>query len=123
MKTQTEQNDKQSMVAANNSQTSCYQVYCQTRTGAYQVGFNTDSPVEAVEAFLTQRPAFEGGEIRLWNRREQRIAASVVWLPQRTAFGFHVNHRANIFHEAGLDGIAHEIRESEAIRQQMGISV
>lgn len=123
MKTQTEQTNNQSMLSANDGQTSCYQIYRQTRTGAYQVGFRTDSPVEAVEAFLTQQPVFEGGEVRLWNHREQRIAASVVWLPERTAFGFRVNHRANVFHEAGLDGIAHEIREREAIRHQMGISV
>jgi len=46
------------------------QIYRQTRTGAYTAEFKTASAAEAVEAFLDHSPAFEGGELRIWNHRE-----------------------------------------------------
>ena len=42
-----------------------YQIYRQTRGGTYTIEFKTNSAIEAVEAFLTQSPAFEGGELRI----------------------------------------------------------
>ena len=52
-----------------------FQVYRQTRVGIYTLCFQTDSDAEAVEAFMRQAPAFEGGEIRLLDRNEQRMIA------------------------------------------------
>ena len=52
-----------------------FQIYQQTREGIYAAAFKTDSAVEAVGAFLRQSPAFEGGEVRLWDNREQHLSA------------------------------------------------
>ena len=65
-----------------------FQIYRQTHTGAYTSQFKTDSADEAVEAFLNRSPAFEGGELRIWNHREQRVSASVEWNTEKTDFGF-----------------------------------
>ena len=48
-----------------------YQVYHQNRSGVFTPGFKSDSAGEVVEAFLKQAPAYEGGELRLWNHRAQ----------------------------------------------------
>ncbi len=56
-----------------------YQIHRQNRTGLFLPGFRTDSAPEAVEAFLNQAPAFEGGGVRLLDHRDQRMVASVEW--------------------------------------------
>ena len=76
-----------------------FQIYRQTHTGTYTVSFKTDSASEAVESFLNQSPAFEGGELRIWNHREQRVSASVEWNIEKTDFGFPVFNRTNVFHD------------------------
>src|SRR4051812_7353170 len=76
-----------------------YQIYRQTHSGSYTVPFKTDSAVEAVECFLNQPPAFEGGELRIWNHREQRVSAFVTWSTERTEFGFSVFNRINVFED------------------------
>lgn len=42
-----------------------YQIYRQTSPGSYTVEFKTNSAAVAVEAFLNQSPAFEGGKLHL----------------------------------------------------------
>lgn len=100
-----------------------FQIYRQTRAGTYMFEFKTDSAVEAVEAFLNQSPAFEGGELRIWNRREQTVSASVEWNLEKTDFGFPVFNRTNVFHDRLLGVIARQIQMREEIREEIQNSV
>lgn len=113
-------NDSKHVLSPANVETSAvarYQIYRQARTGAYQAEFKTDSAAEVVEAFLHQAPAFDGGEIRIWNHREQRVSAAVVWRTEKTDFGFPVHHRTNEFHDRLLGVIARQLQEREALRE------
>ena len=65
-----------------------YQIHRQNRTGLFLPGFRTDSAPEAVEAFLNQAPAFDGGGVRLLDHREQRMVASVEWSTVKTDSAF-----------------------------------
>jgi hypothetical protein len=85
-----------------------YQLYRQERSGLFSAQFETNNAAKAVEAFLAQNPAFEHGCLRLWNHREQRICASIVWLGDETEFGFTVYRRVNRFHDDLLAAIAHQ---------------
>jgi hypothetical protein len=96
-----------------------FQIYHQTRTGAYTADFKTDSAAEAVEAFLSHSPAFEGGDIRIWNHREQRVSASVKWSVEKTDFGFPVFNRTNVFHDRLLGVIARQMQMREEIREEI----
>lgn len=100
-----------------------YQIYRQTRTGTYTVEFKTDSAAEVVEAFLNQSPAFEGGELRIWNQREQRVSASVQWGMEKTDFGFPVFNRTNIFYDRLLGLIARQMQVRKEIREEIQQSV
>ena len=100
-----------------------FQIYRQTRTGAYIAEFKTDSAAEAVEAFLNHSPAFEGGELRIWNHREQHVSASVEWSTEKTDFGFPVFNRTNVFHDRLLGVIARQIQMREEIREEIQHSV
>jgi hypothetical protein len=42
-----------------------YQIYRQGQAGNYHPEFGTDSAAEAVEAFLSEKPAFERGAVHL----------------------------------------------------------
>jgi len=96
-----------------------FQIYRQTRTGAYTTEFRTDSAAEAVEAFLNHSPAFEGGELRIWNHREQHVSASVEWSTEKTDFGFPVFNRTNVFHDRLLGVIARQVQMREEIREEI----
>jgi hypothetical protein len=100
-----------------------YHLYRQTHTGNYAVPFKTDSAVEAVEAFLNQSPAFEGGEVRLWNHPEQRTSAFVTWSTEKTDFGFPVFNRTNVFNERLLGLIAQQMQAREEILEELQHSV
>jgi hypothetical protein len=101
------------------SATARYQIYAQTRSGVFAPGFKSDSAGEAVEAFLKQAPMLEGGEIRLWNHRTQEMSAAVEWRKEKTAFGFSVLHRTNLFHDRLLGVVARQIQDREALRAEM----
>lgn len=92
-----------------------YQIYRQMRAGYYAGGFQTDSATDAVQAFLATAPAFDGGAIRLWDHRAERLLASVNWTVEKTGFGFSVRTRSNIFHDTTLARIAEQITEREQI--------
>jgi hypothetical protein len=96
-----------------------YQIFRQTRAGIFVPCFQSDSPVIAVEAFLRQSPAFDGGEVRLWNRQQQRLSASVKWTIEKTAFGFHVRQRVNVFYDRRLAELARKIQMREFLRELM----
>ena len=92
-----------------------YQVFRQMRAGYFAGGFQSQSPADAVQAFLATAPAFDGGTIRLWDHREERLLASVNWRVEKTGFGFVVRTRANVFHDTTLARIAEQITEREQI--------
>lgn len=110
------------LIASSDAQASAaarYQIYSQTRSGVFAPGFKSDSAGEAVEAFLKQGPVFDGGEIRLWNHRTQEVSASVEWRKEKTAFGFSVHRRTNLFHDRLLGVIARQVQAREALRAEM----
>lgn len=96
-----------------------YQIYRQNRAGLFLPGYRTDSAPEAVEAFLNQAPAFEGGGVRLLDHHDQRMVASVEWRTEKTDFGFPVHHRANRFHDAMIEKLAREVQVREAMRIEL----
>lgn len=112
-------NPKHTVPATGAETESRYQIYQQTRTGTYNVTFKTDLAAEVVEAFLSQSPAFEGGELRIWNQREQRVSAAVQWSMEKTEFGFPVFNRTNVFHDRLLDLLARQMQVREEIREEI----
>jgi len=96
-----------------------YQIHRQNRTGLFLPGFHTDSAPEAVEAFLNQAAAFEGGGVRLLDHHDQRMVASVEWRTEKTDFGFPVHHRANRFHDAMIEQLAGEVQARTAMRMEL----
>ena len=104
---------------ANGNHMPRYQIYRQARAGNYMAEFKTDSAIEAVELFAVMSPAYDGGPIRIWDQREQRVSASVLWATEKTDFGFHVQSRTNVFHDASLALIARQLQEREALRESV----
>lgn len=96
-----------------------YQIHRQSRTGLFLPGFRTDSAPEAVEAFLNQAPAFDGGGVRLLDHRDQRMVASVEWTTVKTDFGFPVHHRVNRFHDAMIEQLADAVQAREVLREEL----
>lgn len=118
MKTQIE-SGREPATAADGIKTSRFQIYRQTRAGSYVAGFQSNSATEAIEAFLSATPLFDGGELRMWDHREQKAVASVAWNREQTDFGFAVRHRVNVFHNRLLGLVARHIQDREAIRHEM----
>jgi hypothetical protein len=87
-----------------------FQVIVESAAGVCVSGGFTDSPEEAVEAFITKAPSHEDGEISLFDREEQRVIASVKWKMETTENGLRVSHRHNIFHDWYLALIALEVQ-------------
>lgn len=94
-----------------------YQVYRQQRAGYYTIGVQTDNAAEAVQAFLDTKPAFEGGNIRLWDRHGDHLLAAAEWDIETTRMGFSVRTRQNVFHDDGAAAIARDIAQREALVQ------
>ena len=100
-----------------------YQIFRQARAGNFMAEFKTDSAAQAVEMFAIMAPAFDGGEIRMWDQREQRTCASVHWETEKTDFGFLVHHRTNVFHDRLLGLIARQMEVREEMRAEVHQSV
>ncbi len=96
-----------------------YQIYRQNRAGLFLPGHRTDLAPEAIEAFLNQAPAFDGGEVRLFDHRDQRMVASVEWRIEKTDFGFPVHHRVNRFHDEMIEQLAGEVLARESLRLEL----
>jgi hypothetical protein len=94
-----------------------YQVYRQQRAGYYTIGAQTDCAIEAVQAFLDTKPAFEGGTIRLWDRQGDRLLAAAEWDIETTRMGFAVRTRQNVFHDEETASMARDIAQREALVQ------
>lgn len=103
----------------NTSAVARFQIYQQTRAGIFTPGFKTDSASAAVTAFLRQAPAFEGGEIRLWDHREEHLSAWVKWITEKTDLGFPAFRRENVFQDRLLDVVARQIQDREHVREQV----
>ena len=65
---------------------------------------------------MLQAPAFDGGEIRLLDRDEQRMIAFVKWRMETTEIGLPVFHRENVFHDWHLALIACEVQKQSQMR-------
>lgn len=101
-----------------------YQIYRQARNGLhYSHGGAIDSPTDAVALFLQTPPAFEGGEVRLWDHHAQRSVASADWHIETTRIGFTVRRRSNEFQDPALTTIAKGIAEREALAQTLSADV
>lgn len=74
-----------------------------------------ESAADAVEAFMTQSPGCEYGEIALVDRDEQRVVASVKWVMDTTENGLRVPHRRNVFHDWHLALIALEVQNRREV--------
>jgi len=96
-----------------------YQIYRQNRAGQFLPGYRSDSAPDAVEVFLNQAPAFDGGGVRLLDLREERMVASVEWTTGKTDFGFLVHHRVNRFHDAVIEQLAGEALARESLRLEL----
>jgi hypothetical protein len=97
-----------------------FEIYRQARAGNYQSVFNADSAAAAVGAFLSVSPAFEGGELIVWNHQEQLTSASVHWFPEKVNLALPVNRRLNVFHDPVLAALAHQAAERLALSETIG---
>jgi hypothetical protein len=100
-----------------------YQVIVEYEAGVCVSGSFTDSQEEAVEAFLIQSPGCKEGEISLFDRDEQRIAASVKWKLSGTEIGLRVPHRQNVFHDLHFALIALEVQKRRAVAATVELNV
>jgi hypothetical protein len=96
-----------------------YQVYRQMKAGYYARNFEADTAADALKVFLLTVPTFDGGSIRLWDRQEEKLLASVEWSLERTTMGFDVRMRTNVFHDEAVAQIAREIAERETMEQSL----
>jgi hypothetical protein len=96
-----------------------YQIVRQARAGNFMAEFETNSAMEAVEMFTIMAPAFDGGAIRMWDHREQRVCAAVHWETEKTDFGFLVHHRTNVFHDRLLGVLARQVNKRETLRASL----
>lgn len=95
-----------------------YQIYRQDRNGCHHPhGPILDSQENAVAQFLHTPPEFEGGGLRLWDHREERLVGSAEWNLEVTGFGFPVRARFNVFYDPNLTILAHVIGEREALEE------
>jgi hypothetical protein len=104
-----------------------FRIYRQGQAGNHHPEISTNSAEEAVEVFLAESPAFEGGDLHIWNTREQRPSASVQWVSEKTDLMFPVRRRLNVFHDPVMAVIARQLLEQqamrEAIQQQVHLTV
>ena len=94
-----------------------YEVYRQNRAGNFVRTFETPRPLDAMLAFMDTTPAFEGGEVRIWDRHEQRLLAAAEWTVERTGMGFYVRTRRNVFLDDDAAALARLVAQREALVQ------
>jgi hypothetical protein len=93
-----------------------FQIYRESRGVYFMPGFGSDSDAEIIEAFMFQAPAYDGGDIRVLDQSEQRMAAFVKWKVARTEIGLPVLQRANVFHDWHFAMIACDFLKQKKIR-------
>jgi hypothetical protein len=104
------------LTSATRSAVGRFQIYRESRGGNFVPGFSTDLDVEAIEAFMFQAPAYDGGAIRVLDQSEQRMIAFVKWKVARTEIGLPVLQRANVFHDWHFAMIACDFLKQKKIR-------
>jgi hypothetical protein len=96
-----------------------FQIHLEFRSGNFTPGFHADSDAEIIEAFILQAPVYDGGEIRVLDRAEQRMVAFVKWRIVRTELGLPVLHRANVFLDWHLALIACDFQRQQQSRDRV----
>jgi len=94
-----------------------YEVYRQNRAGNFVRTFESSRPLDAMLAFLDTTPAFEDGEVRIWDRHQERLLAAAEWTTERTGMGFYVRTRKNVFHDDEAATLARLVAQREALVQ------
>ena len=94
-----------------------YEVYRQNRAGNFVRTFESSRPLDAMLAFMDTTPAFEGGEVRIWDRQQERLLAAAEWTVERTGMGFYVRARKNVFHDDEAAALARLVAQREALVQ------
>ncbi len=94
-----------------------YEVYRQNRAGNFVRTFESSRPLDAMLAFLDTTPAFEGGEVRIWDRQQEQLLAAAEWTVERTGMGFYVRTRKNVFHDDEAAALARLVAQREALVQ------
>lgn len=92
-----------------------FQVIVEYAVGVCVSSGFTDSPEEAVEAFMARAPGYEEGEVTLFDRDEQRVVASVKWKTEATEIGLRVPHRHNVFRDWNMALIALEVQKRRSV--------
>jgi len=64
---------------------------------------------------MLQASVFEGGEIRLLDRSDQRMVAFVKWKMDTTEIGLPIFHRQNVFHDWHLALIACAVQKQQEV--------
>ena len=94
-----------------------YEGYRQNRAGNFVRTFESSRPLDAMLAFMDTTPAFEGGEVRIWDRQQERLLAAAEWTVERTGMGFYVRARKNVFHDDEAAALARLVAQREALVQ------
>jgi hypothetical protein len=94
-----------------------YEVYRQNRAGSFVRTFESSRPLDAMLAFMDTTPAFEGGEVRIWDRHQERLLAAAEWTIEQTGMGFYVRTRKNVFHDDEAASLARLVAQREALVQ------
>lgn len=94
-----------------------YEVYRQNRAGNFVRTFESPRPLDAMLAFMDTTPAFEGGEVRIWDRHQERLLAAAEWTIERTGMGFYVRTRKNVFLDDDAAALARLVAQREALVQ------
>jgi hypothetical protein len=113
MKPSTDKSLPASPIAARTTPATLYQIFRQTRAGAFVPSFQSDSPVISVESFLRQSPAFDCCEVSRWDQRYRRVIAAVRSTHTKTAFGFHVLQREDVFYDRRFAELTREVHVQE----------
>lgn len=99
-----------------------FQVIVEYAAGVCVATAVAESADEAVQAFLSQSPGCQEGEIALFDRTEQRIVASVKWVMCRTEIGLSVMTRRNVFNEWHLALIAWDFLDRATLPKEFDLA-
>lgn len=99
-----------------------FQVVVEYAAGVCVTTAVAESHESAIEAFMTQSPGCEDGEIALFDRDEHRLVASVKWKMETTENGLRISHRQNVFHDWHLALIALEVQKRHEVAAAVELS-
>lgn len=89
----------------------------------YELGFESDSPEEIVKAFRASTPAFEGGDLIIWDRHEHACAAYLHWKPEFDSYGELISRSSRqVYLDQEIAAAAQRLDQWEAQRECVSIS-